>query len=216
MKLDLKFKENNQRLDLGFGQFQDLTDGGYERGYAAGKEDGRSEGYAKGHTDGQTDGLESLFLKTIKRFSSNEVVSVEAATFFNCAELEELNIPNLASIPNSMCQNCVKLKKVIFPKLTGVVGISAFNGCKGLEYADIGAAANVGAAGFYMCAALSTLIIRTASVIPMVNSNAIYGTLIANKAGYIYVPDNLVDKYKAATNWSTHAAQIKPLSELGE
>ena len=30
----------------------------------------------------------------------------------------------------------------------------------------------------------------------------------------IYVPDALVDDYKAATNWSTYADRIKGLSEL--
>lgn len=53
MKLDLKFKENVQRLDLNFGQFQDLTDGGYERGYAAGYEKGNAEGYANGLAERQ-------------------------------------------------------------------------------------------------------------------------------------------------------------------
>lgn len=32
MKLELKFKENSQKLDMSFGQFQDVTDGGFERG----------------------------------------------------------------------------------------------------------------------------------------------------------------------------------------
>lgn len=36
------------------------------------------------------------------------------------------------------------------------------------------------------------------------------------KDGYIYVPDALVDSYKAATNWSTYASQIRPLSEYVE
>lgn len=39
-------------------------------------------------------------------------------------------------------------------------------------------------------------------------------TKIANDEGYIYVPNYLVDSYKATTNWSNHAAQIKPISEL--
>ena len=38
MKFDLKFSENAQKLDLDFGQYQDLTDGGYERGYVDGKQ----------------------------------------------------------------------------------------------------------------------------------------------------------------------------------
>ena len=33
---------------------------------------------------------------------------------------------------------------------------------------------------------------------------------------YFYVPDNLVDSYKAATNWSTYANQIRPISELSD
>lgn len=39
-------------------------------------------------------------------------------------------------------------------------------------------------------------------------------TPIANGTGYIYVPDNLVDSYKTAANWSTYAAQIKGISEM--
>ena len=31
---------------------------------------------------------------------------------------------------------------------------------------------------------------------------------------FFYVPDDLVDSYKEATNWSTYADQIKPISEL--
>jgi hypothetical protein len=30
----------------------------------------------------------------------------------------------------------------------------------------------------------------------------------------IYVPDDLVDAYKAASNWSAYAAYIVPLSDL--
>lgn len=39
------------------------------------------------------------------------------------------------------------------------------------------------------------------------NSNEIIGG-----TGYIYVPDESVDAYKTATNWSTYAAQIKPIN----
>lgn len=56
MKLDLKFTENNKEFKLDFGQIQDLSDGGYERGYAAGYAEGNAEGYKKGHTEGLEDG----------------------------------------------------------------------------------------------------------------------------------------------------------------
>jgi hypothetical protein len=45
MKLELKFKENNQTLDMNFGQFQDVTDGGFERGYEQGLVDGKKVGF---------------------------------------------------------------------------------------------------------------------------------------------------------------------------
>ena len=38
-------------------------------------------------------------------------------------------------------------------------------------------------------------------------------TPIASGTGYIYVSDNLVDTYKAATNWSAYASQIVAISE---
>lgn len=39
---------------------------------------------------------------------------------------------------------------------------------------------------------------------------------ISRGTGYIYVPDELVNTYKAASIWSQYASQIKPLSELPE
>lgn len=64
---------------------------------------------------------------------------------------------------------------------------------------------------------LEKIILRnTYKVVSLSNINAFTGTKIANGEGYIYVPDNYVDSYKSATNWSTFAEQIKPLSELEE
>lgn len=42
------------------------------------------------------------------------------------------------------------------------------------------------------------------------------GQLDLPKICTIYVPDNLVEQYKTATNWSRHADKIKPLSEYVE
>lgn len=68
---------------------------------------------------------------------------------------------------------------------------------------------------FYNCTNLEKLILKTtAQVISLNNVNAFTGTKIANGEGYIFVPDALLSNYKSATNWSTFANQIKPLSEL--
>ena len=45
------------------------------------------------------------------------------------------------------------------------------------------------------------------------STNAFTGTPIASGTGYIYVPAVLIDSYKAATNWSTYAAQFRALED---
>lgn len=42
------------------------------------------------------------------------------------------------------------------------------------------------------------------------------GTAIASATGYIYVPQSLVDQYKAATNWATYANQIRAIEDYPE
>ena len=51
MKLDVKFVESNQSFKTEFGEVQNISDGGYERGYAAGYAEGREDGYAVGYKD---------------------------------------------------------------------------------------------------------------------------------------------------------------------
>ena len=62
-------------------------------------------------------------------------------------------------------------------------------------------------------AKFTKLIINKPYVFP-INSNDLKGTTIENGTGYVYVPDDMVDTYKSATNWSTYASQIKGMSEL--
>lgn len=62
-------------------------------------------------------------------------------------------------------------------------------------------------------AKFTKLIINKPYVFPL-NSNDLKGTTIEKATGYVYVPDDMVDTYKSATNWSTYASQIKGMSEL--
>ena len=67
---------------------------------------------------------------------------------------------------------------------------------------------------FQYCTNLKTLIINNPNLFKITNVNAFSNSLIASGTGYVYVPDNMVETYKSATNWSTYASQIKPISEL--
>ena len=66
------------------------------------------------------------------------------------------------------------------------------------------------------CEGLVALIITEKSVAKLTSATAFTGSAVASATGYIYVPDDLVDQYKAATNWATYASQIKGFSDIPE
>lgn len=66
---------------------------------------------------------------------------------------------------------------------------------------------------FYGCTALTTLILRGERVIALAATSIFTNTPIASGTGYIYVPSALVEDYKAATNWSTYADQIRAIED---
>ena len=53
MRLDMKFEESNQRIDLTFEEVQQASDGGFERGYEQGYTEGNENGYKNGYFEGQ-------------------------------------------------------------------------------------------------------------------------------------------------------------------
>jgi hypothetical protein len=106
------------------------------------------------------------------------------------------------------------LKEVTLPSLN-TLGGTAFQKCTSLERVDLPTVKSIGANAFNGCEKLATLIVRSDLICTMANAHALTGTPIASGTGFVYVPDNLVDTYKSASNWSTYASQIKPLSELG-
>lgn len=67
---------------------------------------------------------------------------------------------------------------------------------------------------FGYCISLENLVIRWTGGVPrLTSSDAFY---YVPSTCNIYVPDDLVDQYKVATNWVMRASQIKPLSEYVE
>ena len=121
-----------------------------------------------------------------------------ARTFANIKGLEEFNAPNLTSITTgtgNMFNSCTKLKKVKFPKLGG---------------------ATLGSSMFSWCSQLKILVLGGNQLNPLGNVNAFSNAGIYSGGFTVYVPDDLVDTYKTATNWSNFASQIKPISELEE
>lgn len=96
------------------------------------------------------------------------------------------------------------------------VGQYAFYGCTALTTVDTPNVTTIAANAFEACSALTALILRGATLCSLANTSALKTSAIASGSGYIYVPSALVDSYKAATNWSTYAAQIRAIEDYPE
>ncbi len=186
-------------------------------------------------SSGGSDEIEALLKRTITSYSNDTLTSVGSNAFQSCSKLTTVSLPNATSLGLSTFNACSSLVSVNIPKVTSITtqtfygcaaletlnlpsvkttGTQGIRNCKKLTRVDFGAVTNIGALTLDSCSLLDTLIVRTSSVCTLANTSALSGTKIASGTGYIYVPDNLVDSYKAATNWITYANQIKPLSEL--
>jgi hypothetical protein len=163
-----------------------------------------------------TDGADAIVSRTITKYSSDTLTSIGAAGFMNCASLKTIDCPNVTSVGNRAFSQS-GITRLEFPKLTSIGG-DACTYCYSLTYVDLGDVVSIPSWVFSSCRELRTLILRkTGTITTLLATNALSDTAIAKGTGYIYVPDDLVDSYKTtASNWSTYAAQIKPISELNE
>ena len=140
--------------------------------------------------------------------------TVSKQSFYQATKLKEFNGSKVTTIGTSAFYDCPLQETLIFPKLTSI-STMAFYRSDGIKTLDINVASTISASTMYGCTSLTTLILRkTDKVVTLANTNALANTPIASGTGYIYVPDDLVDSYKSASNWSTFASQIKALSEL--
>lgn len=180
---------------------------------------------------------DGIITKTLAgAYRNDRVTTIGYTAFANFNSLVSVSFPSVTSTSNSPFQGCRSLRSADFPSATGI-GNNAFQGCAALTdvnlpklkfvpYAmcdaclaltriDLPAATDIVNEAFTRSPKLETVILRhTGGVCSLSHVNAFGSTPIASGTGYVYVPDELVESYKTATNWATYAAQIKPLSEL--
>lgn len=151
--------------------------------------------------------LTSVYCPSLKRIGTSG--------FHTCSALTSADFPSATYISSYGFQNCGALASINLPVLTSI-NTFTFRGCTQLTSADFPAAQRINNYAFQNCSNLTSLILRNTTVATLGDTNAFTGTPIESGTGYVYVPDNLVEDYKVATNWATYANQIKPISELGE
>ena len=177
------------------------VEGDYERGYA--------DGYEKG--DSNMDGILTRRATTI---SNNRITYLGIEVFRNYESLAVADFPNVTSTGANVFYACYALHTVNLPSLISI-NSNMFAYSSLLKRLDFPSVESISGGAFSSCSRLVTLILRKAdAVCALENVSAFSRTPIAKGTGYIYVPDNLVEQYKAATNWSTYASQIKNISEL--
>ena len=173
-------------------------------------------------------------LTTIPQLDTSKVTNM-SWMFSNCSSLETIpqivtsNVANMKRMFNS-CSKLTTIPQLDTRNVTNMFGM--FTYCYILTKIDI-THMNINSTSYSdsfasNCYSLTKFIIRNMTAIPPLNSNAFTncyhftGTTNATynpqglKDGRIYVPDDKVDALKTATNWSTYADIIVPLSTLVE
>ena len=167
---------------------------------------------------------ESLTSVNLRGINTSSVTNM-SSMFFGCGsitsvDLTGLNTSKVTRMP-SMFQVCESLEYVNMGGLdtSKVTNMSyAFGICDNLKYVNISGWTTESITNnsymFSFSPKLEAVVIDSPAVFRLTASTAFYNSGISKGTGFVYVPDNLVDEYKSATNWTTVADQIKPLSEL--
>jgi hypothetical protein len=163
---------------------------------------------------GDTDIEDGIIRRTLSSYSNNRVTSVGRYSFAGWTALKTIDLPNLVTIGN-YAFNASGITRAVFPKVTSV-GLSSLYNCTSLALVDLPVVEEINAQAFAYSSKLETVIIRSTSVATLGNTNVFNNMPIKLGTGYIYVPSALVDSYKAASNWSTYAAQIRAIEDYPE
>lgn len=134
-----------------------------------------------------------------------------AAYAFYESSLSDINLNNISSLKGHTFRTCKNLRKLVFKNCVSITGFIAFySNVETVIFKNGWIDNNL---GYNFSSSKLTSLVVCGDTISSLHTTDLENTPIASGAGYIYVPDNLVNDYKAATNWNAYASQIKPLSE---
>ena len=155
------------------------------------------------------------YCEKLKQLNAPKVTQIEYGGFRKCTSLLSVELPECITVSHHAFENCTALSNVNIPKCIEL-GEWAFGSCDSLESIELPECMSVSLRAFEYCITLTSVILRSPTVCKLKDTDAFLGTPIKSGNGYIYVPDELIEQYKTATNWSVFANQIKPLSEYTE
>ena len=207
---------------------------GYAKGQAAGGD--TEAAYQQGVVDGKQAGIDAMIDRTLTSIESNaEVVAgsafynyvtlnsasfpqaktIGSAAFYGCTSLTSVYFPEATNVGGSAFRKCTELEKISLPKATYMAGALCYDSTA-LKTIEFGAKINIASQAFYNCTSLMAVILKSEAPCTLGDTNAFTNTPIANGKGFIYVPYDLLDSYKSATNWSNFANQICAIDAYSE
>ena len=152
-------------------------------------------------------------LARVLNLENTKVTKILNGVFNGCSALAEVSLPaSLTSIGQYAFLGCKSLTRAVNFENTQLTSISSelFSGCSSLaEIALPAGVTSIGSNAFYGCSSLQYIRIEATTPPTLASTNA-----IPSKIGAIYVPDESVAAYQAATNWSSFASKIKGVSEM--
>ena len=168
-------------------------------------------------------GLESINLPAL---------TIASMSFCNATKLTNINVPLLDIVGSGTFEGCSSLEEITLPSLRYTNGGTSFQYCGKLKKVDLPIFGDINGITssldknrygqimvnmFAYCRSLDTLILRhSLRIVTLGNTNAFTNTPIASGTGYIYVPAELIDEYKTATNWVTFADQFRAIEDYPE
>lgn len=172
-------------------------------------------------------GITSFIGDDVNGFA-NDAVGSERAVFRQCTSLQSISLQkyNVTQNAQSMFSGCTSLTSINLPNLTALLGncfqdTTALRVAKfekvaridayafrrsGIQALDLLVYCNIaGGQAFNSASNFNTLILRGSTVSPCGAVNNFEGTPFASggTGGTLYVPNDLIASYQAATNWST-------------
>ena len=174
--------------------------------------------------------------KKLEAISMPLLTEVPNDAFRECAAMAEAKIPNVTKIGEYAFYNCKKLKTITYSDQIAVIGKYALSACpletlvlsdKMTELADrayrslaitsvtVPATITTMGRAFELCASLEYVVMLPVNPPTLANSDGfmrVKDTENGNTYATIYVPDESVEAYKAAAEWSELADYIYPMS----
>ena len=149
---------------------------------------------------------------SLKSIDAPKCATLVSSVFNNCTALETANVPLITTVGSSAFRGCTSLKNVNVDSAK-TVATQAFSSCRALTSIDLPLCSVIQSSAFAGCSALSAIYLRSTTMATLSNVNAFALTPMSNSTylgyyGSIYVPADLVDTYKAGTNWATYSNRI--------